>query len=273
MACPHCQSTATAQRSKKTQLGYRTFCCHACKRTFNERTGTPYNHLEFPTDIVLLVVLWRLRYKLSLRDLAEMFLERGFEFTHEAVRTWEARFAPLLIEQLRAKRQGQVGRSWHTDETYIKVGGVWKYLYRAIDRDGKLVDSMLSEHRDMDAAKRFFRAALEVAGDAPERVTTDGHDSYPRAIRETLGENVIHRCNQYLNNRIEQDHRGIKQRYYPMRGFGSVDAADRFCRAHDEQRHYFRMRTALCDRLPPLAGQRREFHARWTALVSNLMAA
>jgi len=104
------------------------------------------NFLEFPTDIVLLVVLWRVRYKLSLRDLAEMFLHRGFEFTHEAVREWEARFAPLMANKLRAKCKGQADGSWHTDETYIKVGGVWKYLYRAIDRNGNLVDSMLSDH-------------------------------------------------------------------------------------------------------------------------------
>ena len=78
MNCPHCASTATKERTKRTSLGYRTFCCSACKRTFNERTGTPFNSLEYPTDIVLLVVLWRLRYTLSLRDLAEMFLERGF---------------------------------------------------------------------------------------------------------------------------------------------------------------------------------------------------
>src|ERR687894_1799352 len=104
MPCPYCQSTTTAQRGKTTQLGYHTFCCHACQRTFNERTGTPFNYLEFPTDIVLLVVLWRVRYKLSLRDLAEMFLERGFEFTHEAVREWEARLAPRLSETLRKHR-------------------------------------------------------------------------------------------------------------------------------------------------------------------------
>src|SRR3712207_6167632 len=121
MSCPHCRSTSTTQRSKMTSLGYRTFCCQACKRTFNERTGTAYNYLEFPTDIVLLVVLWRVRYKLSLRDLAEMFLERGFEFTHEAVREWEARFAPLVADKLRAKRKGQAGHSWHVDETYIRV--------------------------------------------------------------------------------------------------------------------------------------------------------
>jgi len=230
-------------------------------------------YLEYPTDIVLLVVLWRVRYKLSLRDLAEMFLQRGFTFTHEAVREWETRFAPLLADKLLAKRKGQAGRSWHVDETYIKVAGVWKYLYRAIDRDGNLVDSLLSEHRDMEAAKRFLQAALEIAGQVPERVTTDGHDSYPRAIRETLGEDVTHRCNQYLNNRIEQDHRGIKQRYYPMRGFGNVAAAARFCRAFDEQRQYFRLRRRMGQPLPPLAEQRRDYCARFQALTDEVMAA
>ena len=96
--------------------------------------------------------------------------------------------APLLIGQLRARRRGKAGRRWHADETYIEVHGVWCSLYRAIDADGQLVDSMLSERRDMDAAKRFFARSLEVVGHAPEKVTTDGHDAYPRAIRETLGE-------------------------------------------------------------------------------------
>src|SRR3712207_65545 len=111
MPCPHCAATATTRRSRRTALGYRTFRCRACRRVFNERTGTPFNHLQYPTDLVLLVVPWRLRYKLSLRDLAEMFLTRGLTFTHEAVREWEERFAPLLTEHLRAQRQGQAGRS------------------------------------------------------------------------------------------------------------------------------------------------------------------
>src|SRR5436305_488364 len=123
MNCPHCASTATKEQTKKTSLSYRTFRCSACRCIFNERTGTPFNFLEYPTDIVLLVMLWQLRYKLSLRDLAEMFLERGFEFTHEAVRDWEARFAPLIADQLRAKRRGQAGRSWYVDETYVSVKG------------------------------------------------------------------------------------------------------------------------------------------------------
>ena len=150
-----------------------------------------------------------------------------------------------MADQLRTKRRGQAGASWYVDETYVRVHGKWCYLYRAIDRDGNLVDSLLSEKRDMEAAQRFFKQAVDVVGHAPERVTTDGHDSYPRAIRETLGSDVLHRTNRYLNNRLEQDHRGIKQRYYPMRGFGSFESASRFCRAFDEQRDYFRSRTTM----------------------------
>ena len=140
----------------------------------------------------------------------------------------------------------------------MKVNGRWCYLYRAIDREGNLVDSMLSETRDMDAAQRFFHQAQVVAGRAPERVTTDEHTSYPRAIRETLGEEVEHRSNQYLNNRLEQDHRGIKQRYYPMRGFGSFDAAARFCRAFDELRQFERHRRVR-EETGSLAQRRQQF--------------
>ena len=255
MPCPYCGSTTSSAQAKRTTLGYRTYWCLACRRAYNERTGTPFNHLGVPTDIVFLVVLWRLRYKLSLRDLAEMFLDRRFVFTHKTVRDWEARFAPLLTERLRTKRRGKAGLKWHADETYLKVQGRWCYLYRAIDADGNLVDSMLSETRDMTAAKRFFAQALAVVGHAPEKVTTDRHDAYPRAIRETLGDGVIHRCSRYMNNRLEQDHRGVKQRYYPMQGFGSVAGAARFCAAHDEVRDHFRRRTQLNERVP-LAMQR-----------------
>jgi putative transposase len=92
-----------------TDLGYRRFRCRQCGRRFNERTGTPFNHLEFPTDIVFQVLVFRLLFKLSLRDLVRMFLMRGYEFTYETVREWEERFAPLLAEHLRRKRTGTLG--------------------------------------------------------------------------------------------------------------------------------------------------------------------
>ena len=272
MKCPHWQSTQTHPSTNTTKLGYHVFKCHGCGRTFNERTGTVFNHLQFPTDIVLLVVLWRVRYKLSLRDLTEMFLGRGFEFTHEAAQEWEERFALLLSVQLKAKRRGQAGKSWYVDETYVKVHGQWHYLYRAIERDGNLVDTMLSPTRDLQAAKAFFAQAIETVGHKPERVTTDGNDAYPRAIRRVLGRKVLHRTSQYLNNRLEQDHRAVKQRYYPMRGFGTFTSAARFCTVFDELRQYFRSRTSSQKALS-LSEQRRHFRQRFNTLMASYPAA
>ena len=135
MSCPHCLSTSTSKSQHRTSLGYRTFYCQDCNRRFNQRSGTPFSDLQFPTDIVLLAVLWRLRYKLSFRDVAALLLQRGFEISHETIRTWEFRFAPLVSENLRIKRRGTAGVSWYLDETYIKVSGRWRYLYRAIDQE------------------------------------------------------------------------------------------------------------------------------------------
>src|ERR671929_1151775 len=225
MRCMKCGSTAVSERLERTAQGYRRFRCRACRKQFNERSDSVLNQAHYPSDVIALVVLWRLRYKLSLRDLSEMFLLRGIGFSYEAVRDWEAKLTPALAETLRRRRRGQVGRSWFIDETYLKGQGRWVYLYRAIDGSGALVDVMLSETRDMAAAKAFFRSAKTVTGISPARVTTDGHDSYPRAIRTELGRHVRHRTSRYLNNRIEQDHRGIKGRCRPMRGFQCLRSA------------------------------------------------
>jgi putative transposase len=266
MPCPHCHSKETRELDRLTKLGYKRYQCTACAKTFNERTATPFNHLEYPTDIVLLVVLWRLRYNLTLRDLAEMFLERGLVFTHEAVRDWQARFAPLIADELRKRRSGNRGKKWHVDETYLKVKGEWCYLYRAIDKEGKLIDVRLSETRDMEAAKSFFEKALSTAGEPPEKVTSDGHDSYPRAVEETLGEEVEHRTSRYLNNQLEQDHRGIKGRYKTMRCFKCFTSASRFCDAYDGLRDYLRPRSCPYETLP-LPEQRNLYLVRSRSLL------
>ena len=242
MRCIGCGSAAVTERPERTAQGYRRFRCRTCGKQFNERSSGVLNRTQFPSDVIALVVLWRLRYKLSLRDLSEMFLLRGIVFSHEAVRDWEAKLTPTLAENLRRRRRGKVGRSWYVDETYLKVQGRWVYLYRAIDRSGALVDVMLSETRDMAAAKAFFRSAKTVTSITPTRVTTDRHDSYPRAIRTELGKHVRHRTSRYLTNRLEQDHRGIKGRYRSMRGFKCARSAARFCRGFDELRNFLRPR-------------------------------
>jgi transposase-like protein len=148
------------------------------------------NRTQYPSDVIALVVLWRLRYKLALHDLPEMFLIRGIVFSHEAVRDWETKLTPAPAENLRRRRRGKAGPSWYVDETYIKVHGQWRYLYQAIDRSGSLVDVMFSEHRDMAAAIAFFEQAIMVTGVAPDRVTTDGHDNF----RARSGQCWAHVC-------------------------------------------------------------------------------
>jgi putative transposase len=135
MTCPHCSSLKIANRSRLTTHSYKTFHCKNCKRSFNERTGTPFNRSQIQTTTIYKAVLWRLRYKLSLTDLAEMFsveFER-FYFTRETIRRWQEKFAPLITDELKSGRKGQADMRWKVDETLVKVAGSFHYLYRAID--------------------------------------------------------------------------------------------------------------------------------------------
>ena len=265
-----------SERSDLTAQGYRRFRCRDCGKQSNERSSDLLNRAQYPSDIIALVVFHRLRYKLSLRDLAEIFLLRGIVFSYEAVRRWEAILTPSMISALRQRRGGgsRIGRSWYVDETYVKVRDRWCYLYRAIDRAGRLVDARLSQTRDMAAAIAFFEDAISVTEAAPSRVTTDGHDSYPRAIRTVIGTKgqVRHRINRYLNNRIEQDHRGIKSRYGPIKGFGAFASAARFCSAYDELRHLLRFDKSRRPAATPVAG-RAAFQKRSDIALKILISA
>ncbi len=162
------------------------------------------------------------------------------------------------------------------DGIYLKVAGKWCYLYRAIDRDGSLVDVYLSEIRDLTAAQAFFRSAQSVTQVdpeqvEPEQVTTDGHTSHPKAITEELGQKVKHRTSQYKNNVLEQDHRGIKGRYRPMRGFKEFGSAHRFCRAFDEVRNILRPANHINQKVS--LARRRAIHIRRVAALRDLVSA
>ena len=119
-SCPHCLSDDFQSRAK-TALGYESYICQDCRRVFNERTSTVFNHLEYPADIVMLAVRWYISYKLIYRDIADMSAETGFDFTHETVHDWVQRFVPLLTEKFRQKRKFKAGESFYVDETYIKI--------------------------------------------------------------------------------------------------------------------------------------------------------
>ena len=181
-----------------------------------------FKYRHFDRQIIILCVRWYVSYKLSYRDLVEMMADRGVELTHTTVLHWVQRFMPESEKRwMRFARP--VGKSWRVDETYILVRGQWRYLYRAVDKHGRTVDFRLSEHRNIAAAKDFFRKALLSSG-APMKVTLDGHYPSHRALfglrREArIWRRVKVRTCQYLNNIVEQDHRAIKARTGPMLGF------------------------------------------------------
>jgi putative transposase len=273
MNCPHCASAATKEQTKQTSLSYRTFRCSDCKRAFHKRTGTPFNFLEYPTDIVLLVVLWRLRYTLSLREssrdvLATWLCVHAMCRSETGKPVWP-RSWPINCVPSDVGKQADRGMSMRTLSPSKGNGATSLEPSIAM---GICLIPCGAEKRNMKAARRFFPQAVAVVGHAPERVTTDWHDSYPRAIRETLGSEVRHRTNRYLNNRLEQDHRGIKQRYYSMRGFGSVASAARFCRACDEVRQFFRVRSTM-KQYVSLAEQRERFRQRLDAFNAMVLMA
>src|SRR5258708_36993928 len=167
---------------------------------------------HFDREVIVLCVRWYLRYKLSLRDLVEIMAERGLSLAHTTIMRWVKRFTPELVKRW-DRFAKSAGRSWRVDETYVKVRGKWVYLYRAVDRAGKTVDFRLSARRDVAAAKAFFAKAMRSQGLAPKTITLDGYAASHRAVREmkidkVLPEGTTLRSSKYLNNLIEQDHRG-----------------------------------------------------------------
>lgn len=182
--------------------------------------------LHYPLDVMLLCVRWYAAYALSLRNLEEMMAERGVEVDHATVHRWALKILPILVKVFR-RRKRPVGRSWRMDETYIRVGGQWKYLYRAVDKLGHTVDFLLTAKRDHAAARRFFERAIGLH-DVPEKITMDKSGANTSAVHSMIADSGVEielRQSKYLNNLIEQDHRAVKRRTRPMLGFKDFHCA------------------------------------------------
>jgi transposase-like protein len=178
---------------------------------------------HFDREIIVFCVRWYLRLKLSFRDLVEMMAERELSIAHTTIMRWVHYYA-LEFERRWNRFARPAGTSWRVEGTYVKVGGEWVYLYRAVDRAGNTVDFHLSPRRDVAGAKAFFRKAIKGQGSGPRTITLDGYTASHRAVRDMktdgeLSADAKLRSSKYLNNLIEQDHRGVKLRIGPMLGF------------------------------------------------------
>jgi transposase-like protein len=197
-----------------------------------KHNASPFKWRHYPPELILLCVRWYCRYQLSYRDVEEMMRERGLDVDHSTVFRWVQRYAPEINKRIRPHLK-MSGASFRVDETYVKVGKSWKYLYRAVDKEGATIEFMLSAKRDVSAAKRFFEKVMRADHRRlPFTIGTDKHASYPEAFAASTREKVLPRdCKlrrvKYLNNVIEQDHRTIRRRWRAMQCFRSFHTAER----------------------------------------------
>ena len=196
------------------------------KSSINSALRKVLKRLHYPLEVMLTCVRWYVAYPLSLRHIEEMMWERGVFVDHATVHRWTIKMVPVLAAVFR-RRKHPVGKSWRMDETYIKVAGQWKYLYRVVDRAGDTVDFLLTAKRDMAAARRFLERAINLH-DLPEKITIDKSGANTAAIESVKADacvDILMRQNEYLNNIVEQDHRAIKRITRPMLGFKSFWSA------------------------------------------------
>ncbi len=203
---------------------------NALVETLKRRAKDDFKGRHFEATLILQAVSWYLRYPLSYRDIEELFRERGLPVDHSTLNRWVLVYAPLIERRLRAFRKPHCG-SIRIDETYIKIRGQWRYLYRAIDKHGNPVDFLLTAKRDLDAAKRFFRKMLqEEPLLSPDRIGTDAAGPYPPAIAESRKEGLlprtpVHHVTKHLQQGIESDHFRVKRPMPRIGGFQSFPTA------------------------------------------------
>ncbi len=201
-------------------------------------SSSPFKWRHYQSEVILVCVRWYLSYPLSYRQVVEMVNERGLDIHHTTVFRWVQEYSPEIDKRFRSHLR-PTNDSWRVDETYILVKGKQKYLYRAVDSQGNTLDFLLTAKRDALAAKRFLRKTLKaVHTSTPRVITVDKNPAYPKAIKELkaakkLPEIVRLRQSKYLNNIVEQDHRGIKRLVKPGMGFGSFNTARRTIRGYE----------------------------------------
>jgi len=188
-----------------------------------------FSGFRFPPEVILVAVRWYVRYRLSYRDLEELLAERGVELDHVTLYRWVQRFTPLLIEAARPTRH-LAGDRWFVDETYVKVNGIWSYVYRAVHQYRQVIDVYVSARRDISSARRFFTTALSLHGD-PGAVITDRAPALANVIADLVPA-ALHNTGQYENNRVECDHGRLKARLRPMRGLKTHRTASVVIRGH-----------------------------------------
>ncbi|MBT2398823.1 IS6 family transposase [Streptomyces sp. ISL-100] len=206
-------------------------------------TPPSYKGHRYPVEVISHCVWLYFRFPLSFREVEELMLERGVIVSYETVRRWCPKFGQDYANALR-RRRPRPGDKWHLDEVFVKINGEQRYLWRAVDQDGNVLDILVQNRRDKAAARRFFRKLMKTTPSVPRVVVTDKLRSYGAVHREVIP-SVEHRAHKGLNNRAENSRQPTRQRERAMKGFRTVGAAQRFLAAFSGISPHFRPRRHL----------------------------
>ena len=200
----------------------------------------PYHGYRFPPEIIGYSVWLYYRFCLSFRDVEDLLAERGIVVSYETIRSWCNKFGPAYARSIR-KRRGSLGDTWYMDEVYIvTVRGERRYLWRAVDQDGDVLDILVQKHKNKQAASRFFKKLMKGQGRSARLIVTDKLPSYG-AARKAIMSTSMHCCDRYANNRAEVSHEHTRAQERQMRRFKSPGQAQRFLAVHSQVHNLFRV--------------------------------
>jgi transposase-like protein len=235
-----CQQPAS-KRNGRDPRGRQKYACRSCRRTFTEATTSAFSGDRWPADVILTAVRWYLAYPLSSRQVLELLAERGIDVSHRTILDWVQAFGSQLAAEVRRGRR-PVGSRWFVDEVFLFRKGHKRYLYRAIDEDGVVVDILLRERRDTASAQAFFRQAIARTGVIPYEVVTDHHQPYIKAVATTCpgAQHIrtgLHRARGETTKAVERSHVPTRDRLRNSRGLKRTDTGQRFLEGFEAVRH------------------------------------
>ena len=233
------------------------------------RPKTPFYRFNSSPEIIRLVVMMYVKFPLSLRDVEDLLHERGIDVCHETVRFWWNRFGPMFAAEIRARRVDRMRAythwRWHLDEVYVKINGELRYLWRAVDHEGEVLESFVTKTRDKEAALTFIKKAMKRHGKA-KSITTDGLRSYKAAMKE-IGNQDLQQIGRWANNRAENSHQPFRRRERAMLRFRRMKTLQKFASVHGSVTNHFSQERHLISR-EHFKKRRSQALAEWRAVAS-----
>lgn len=211
---------------------------------------SPFKYFKTSPEIIRLAVMLYVRFPLSLRNVEDLLHERGIDVSHETVRFWWNRFGPMFASEIRRRRVQQLRVfsrwQWHVDEVFVKINGERHYLWRAVDHEGEVLESVLTKRRNKRAALKMLRKLMRRYG-PPEVLVTDRFASYKAALRD-IGCDHLQSCGRWLNNRVENSHLPFRRRERAMQRFRRMRSLQKFVAVHASVFNHFNQERSLTSR-------------------------